>query len=948
MAQLIRQHDWATTSPGPVERWLGSLRTLVDLMLGSGEVMCLLWGRDAVMIYNDAYARSIGERHPAALGRSAHEVWADVREGWAPLFERAWTGEEARTRDRHLRFAAPDVPRQEAWFDLTYTPVRNEAGEVQGILATVRDVTDQVQAEQNRRTTEARLRESEAGYRELSEQLARSQRLQSAMLEVVPVGLALLSTDGGVILSNPAWDRFTPGRRIPSRDPDRGWRWQAWDTEGHAVEPHNYPGARALRGEPCLPGIEFLYTDDGGDQIWTNVASVPLLDTQGQVAGAVSIIMDIDAAKRAEQIMRASEERHVFLLGLGDALRAQTSPQDMIEVAARLLGEHLGASRIMFAEFDEARGVADIFHGWFADGAQPFPEVMRLEDYEGPILDDLRAGRTVRIEDTRDPALARPDLTAIAELGVAALLSIPLIVGGRLAVNLSVHQHVARHWTDADVALAQEVAERLWADLVRARVEAALRESEKKYRRLFETMSEGFTVMEAVRDEVGRVVDVIFLAANQAWERQAGVAFVPGTRASELFVGSVSQEWIKTWSHVADTGEAHREEQYVASTDRWYETHYWRVAGNGGNVLAALFDDITVRKRAEAALRESEERLRAFGEASSDVLWIRDAETLDWTYLSPAFECIYGLSREEALHGDTMHNWLDMIVPHDRERARAEIEKARQGERVTFEYRITRPSDGEIRLLRNTDFPIHDAAGHVTRIGGVGHDATEEQATAERLQVLVHELQHRTRNLMGVVQSITNKTLAGSTSLEDFQNRIRDRLEALARVNGLLSRLNEGDRITFDELIRTELKGHGVIDGHDHGLQVNLQGPKGLRLRSSQVQTLALGLHELATNALKYGALSQPDGRLDISWHLVPGPDDKPQLRVDWRESGVEVAMPDGTAGEGTIDGRPPRRRGYGRELIEQALPYQLGAETSYELTPEGARCTITLPLSST
>ncbi|MCZ0961065.1 sensor histidine kinase [Paracoccus benzoatiresistens] len=353
------------------------------------------------------------------------------------------------------------------------------------------------------------------------------------------------------------------------------------------------------------------------------------------------------------------------------------------------------------------------------------------------------------------------------------------------------------------------------------------------------------------------------------------------------------------------------------------------------------------RTRAEGALRVNEEQLRAFGEASSDLLWIRDAKTLAWEYLSPAFERIYGITREAALRGDTMANWLDLILPEDRKRARDQIEKARQGERVVFDYRIIRPSDGEVRLLRDTDFPIRDAAGHITRIGGVGHDATEEQATAERLQVLVHELQHRTRNLMAVVQSVTDRTLAGSSSLEDFQERIRDRLGALARVNGLLSRLNEGDRITFDELIRTELRGHGVIDGSDQGLQVSLQGPRGLRLRSSQVQTLALGLHELATNALKYGALSRPEGRLDISWRLVPGPDGQRRLLVNWRETGIEVAMPDTAPGGGTIDGKPLRRRGYGRELIERALPYQLKAETSYELAPGGVRCTIILPLSS-
>jgi two-component sensor histidine kinase len=104
------------------------------------------------------------------------------------------------------------------------------------------------------------------------------------------------------------------------------------------------------------------------------------------------------------------------------------------------------------------------------------------------------------------------------------------------------------------------------------------------------------------------------------------------------------------------------------------------------------------------------------------------------------------------------------------------------------------------------------------------------------------------------------------------------------------------------------------------------------------VQTLALGLHELATNAVKYGALSRPEGRLAVRWSLTDGDNGERRLRVEWRESGVPVSLPP--------DGQP-LRQGYGRELIEQALPYQLSAETVYELTPEGVRCTITLPIST-
>jgi two-component sensor histidine kinase len=115
------------------------------------------------------------------------------------------------------------------------------------------------------------------------------------------------------------------------------------------------------------------------------------------------------------------------------------------------------------------------------------------------------------------------------------------------------------------------------------------------------------------------------------------------------------------------------------------------------------------------------------------------------------------------------------------------------------------------------------------------------------------------------------------------------------------------------------------------------------------VQTFALALHELATNALKYGALSQPEGRLEVTWSLVPGTGGERRLWVEWCESGVEVAVPEGQPAGHAIDGTPvPLRQGYGRELIERALPYQLRAETNYELTPGGVRCSISVPVSST
>lgn len=497
-----------------------------------------------------------------------------------------------------------------------------------------------------------------------------------------------------------------------------------------------------------------------------------------------------------------------------------------------------------------------------------------------------------------------------------------------------------------------------------------------------------------------------------------------------------------------------RNGQRYAMRLRPYRTVEDRIDGT-----VVTFVDISERARVETALRESEERLRQFGEASQDILWIRDAETLQWEYLTPAFEAIYGLDREAALSGDNMVGWLELIIPEDRQQTAANLQRVREGESVTFEYRIRRPADGAIRWLRNTDFPIKDEAGHVAHIGGIGHDITEiketERALAaaeqrqrallegipqlvwravdggnwtwaspqwtaytgqseqdshgfgwlepvhaddrkmariswsaalktggfeveyrlrhaetntyrwfhtratpvrnsagtivewlgtstdvddlrelhKRQEVLVAELQHRTRNLMGVVRSIAENTARTSKDLADFNSRFNDRLEALARVQGLLSRLKEHDRVTFDDLIQGEL---GAMDGAAD--RVMLDGPSGIRLRSSTVQTLAMALHELATNAIKYGALSQTAGKLSVRWsHRNHGKEEHPWLDIVWRESGV--TMPPAQ--------HSPAGSGQGRELIERALPYQLKAKTSYSLEPDGVLCTISIPVSN-
>ena len=341
--------------------------------------------------------------------------------------------------------------------------------------------------------------------------------------------------------------------------------------------------------------------------------------------------------------------------------------------------------------------------------------------------------------------------------------------------------------------------------------------------------------------------------------------------------------------------------------------------------IAVSFTDVTERKMADAALRTSEERFRQFGEASSDILWIRDVETLGFEYLSPAFETIHDVRREQVMGEGGLARWTELIVPQDREQGVAHIRRARAGERTTAEYRISRP-DGQVRWLVDTSFPLADETGRVRRIGGIGHDATEAKLLREHERLLLAELQHRVRNSLSVVRSIARRTARHSRTVEDYQMHLDGRLASFARAQAYVIR-SPGRSIDLRSLITDELLAHQGQEGE----QVRLDGPD-VRLEPRTTETLGLAVHELATNAVKYGALSVDGGTIEIVWSIEGGADEA-SLRIDWVEK-----VPGG------ID--EPGPGGFGTELLERALPYELGVVASSVFAPEGLRCTLTLPLA--
>jgi two-component system, chemotaxis family, CheB/CheR fusion protein len=207
-------------------------------------------------------------------------------------------------------------------------------------------------------------------------------------------------------------------------------------------------------------------------------------------------------------------------------------------------------------------------------------------------------------------------------------------------------------------------------------------------------------------------------------------------------------------------------------------------------------------------------------------------------------------------------------------------------------------------------------------------DITANKRAQRARELFIDELQHRTRNLLAIVQSISDTALGAAGSLADYRAEFNSRLGALARVQGLLS-LGDGRDITLGDLVQGELNAIGVTPGTE-GIVVD--GPP-VKLPQDAVQLLALALHELATNALKHGALKESRGRLDVKWQMLDGMN-TPRLELTWVESGIELNEREANSS----------RRGYGRELLELALPYQLDATTKLELAPSGLRFRLVLP----
>jgi PAS domain S-box-containing protein len=243
------------------------------------------------------------------------------------------------------------------------------------------------------------------------------------------------------------------------------------------------------------------------------------------------------------------------------------------------------------------------------------------------------------------------------------------------------------------------------------------------------------------------------------------------------------------------------------------------------------------------------------------------------------------------------------------------------GERLGFEYDIIRPN-GERRHMETRGAPLRLADGRVVELG-LTRDVTERKRSQDALRRLVDELNHRVKNTLVTVQSIARQTLKQAASLDAFARSFENRLMALSRSHELLTK-SQWRGASLREMLELELAPFPEMD-------IALHGPE-VELPATAAPALGIALHELATNAAKYGALSAPSGKVEVGWscELDPGPTGR--LHLQWTERGGPPA-------------NPPAREGFGLRTISRIVERDLDGDLRLDFAPSGLSCRIAFPV---
>jgi two-component system, chemotaxis family, CheB/CheR fusion protein len=323
------------------------------------------------------------------------------------------------------------------------------------------------------------------------------------------------------------------------------------------------------------------------------------------------------------------------------------------------------------------------------------------------------------------------------------------------------------------------------------------------------------------------------------------------------------------------------------------------------NLIGAvnMLVDITERKRAE----EVAQRLASIVESSDDAILSKNLDGIITSWNQGA-ERLFGYSSDEMVGKS-----VTLLIPADRQDEEPKIlGRIRRGERMEHYETVRLRKDGSLIDISLSVSPIRDAGGKIIGASKIARDITERKQAQARQEMLTRELHHRTKNLFAVVQSVVSRSFTGKRTVKDAETAVKNRLRSLAQTHALLVEKNWSGA-DLAAVVRTEMSPYPD--------RVTIDGPT-MMLSSQAAQNFALAVHELATNAAKYGALSNQTGWVHISWSVLQA-NGESQFSFRWQEqNGPPV--------------EPPTIKGFGAVVLEQVMAEYFAVPPKIEFAPSG------------
>ncbi len=344
---------------------------------------------------------------------------------------------------------------------------------------------------------------------------------------------------------------------------------------------------------------------------------------------------------------------------------------------------------------------------------------------------------------------------------------------------------------------------------------------------------------------------------------------------------------------------------WVVSHDpsRRFDVEDLRVMTNLGTFAAAAYQTLLSLNATQ--------RIAAIVESSEDAIVGKDWNGVITSWNKGA-ERIFGYVAEEVVGKP-----ITILMPPDRQdEERGILERIRRGERIEHYETVRQRKDGSLVDISLTVSPIRDAEGKIIGASKIGRDITERKRSEEQIAILAREAEHRAKNVLATVQATVN--LTQSDTPDGLKRAIGGRIQALANVHRLFVE-SRWAGAELHNLVKDELAGYSQ-DGEEH---VQVDGPKVL-LAPNEAQAIAVTLHELATNAAKYGGLSTPEGKVRVEWSRAADG----RLVLRWTETGGPSV-------------KAPTREGFGTRVVESMIQGQLKGEMRLDWRAEGLACEI-------